>query len=76
MKYCLAVDSGGTKVLAILYDQDFRPIRVCRVGSTRSNTTSADLVERNIRQLVDSLQLEGKHLDCLHGTNLLIRSRG
>lgn len=67
MKYNLAVDSGGTKVLAILYGEDFRPLRSCRVGSTRANTTSQGLIDRNIAQLIETLELPGKTIGCLHG---------
>ena len=67
MKNYLAVDSGGSKVLAILYDEDFRPIRTCRVGSMRANTTSAALVRRNVDTLIENLGLAGMEIDCLTG---------
>lgn len=47
----LAVDSGGTKVLAVLYNEDFHPIAISRVGSFRLNTTSPKLVAQNMEQL-------------------------
>ena len=47
----LAVDSGGTKVLAILYDEDFIPKAISRVGSFRTDTTPADLIRRNMEQM-------------------------
>ena len=53
----LAMDSGGTKVLAILYDEDFRPKAISRVGSFRANTTSPELVRRNMMQLQQELGL-------------------
>jgi len=68
MNYHLAVDSGGTKVLAILYDDSFSPIQSCRVGSIRENTTSRELIQRNLDQLVEALSLEGKTLSGIHGT--------
>jgi N-acetylglucosamine kinase-like BadF-type ATPase len=67
MKNYLAVDSGGSKVLAILYDEDFRPIKTCRVGSMRDNTTSPALVRRNVDTLIENLGLAGMEIDCLTG---------
>jgi len=51
----LAVDSGGTKVMAIMYDDTFMPLAYARVGSMRPNTTSDDLIERNINSLMEQL---------------------
>ncbi len=51
----LAVDSGGTKVMAIMYDDTFMPIAVGRVGSMRNNTTSEEMIENNINSLMDQL---------------------
>ena len=67
MKNYLSVDSGGSKVLAILYDEDFRPVKVCRVGSMRDNTTSKDLIRRNVDTLIDTLGLDGMQVDCVSG---------
>ena len=64
----LAVDSGGTKVLAILYDEDFRPKVISRVGSFRLNTTSSELVARNMEQIKQELGLSpGAMIDMLTG---------
>ncbi|MBE6541383.1 MAG: hypothetical protein E7672_02930 [Ruminococcaceae bacterium] len=51
----IAVDAGGTKVAAILYDENFKPLRRAKVGSMRSNTTSPELVEKNASDLVEQL---------------------
>lgn len=67
MKYSLAVDSGGTKVHAILYDEAFRPIRACRVGSTRPTSTPAHIIAHNAQELIDALELSGKTLSLLCG---------
>ena len=54
----MTVDSvGGTKVLVILYDEDFRPLRICRVGSFRSNTTSQEMVKQNMELFQKELGL-------------------
>ena len=67
MKNYLAVDSGGTKVLAVLYDEQFRPIKTCRTGSLRKNTTPPDLIRRNLDTLVDELGLAQIKLDRVAG---------
>ena len=55
MKNYIAIDSGGTKVIAILYDETFRPKAISRVGSFRANTTPADQIKQNMEQLVAEL---------------------
>lgn len=68
MKRYLAVDSGGTKVLAVLYNEDFEPIRIARVGSFRDNTTPPELVRRNMETLLSRLELDkGGVLDGITG---------
>ena len=67
MKHYLAVDSGGTKVQAILYDESFCPIKACRVGSMRDNTTPQDIILRNIDTLIDSLSLRGMTITRMSG---------
>ena len=68
MKQYLAVDSGGTKVLAVLYNEDFEPIRIARVGSFRDNTTPPELVRRNMDTLLARLELDrGGVLDSITG---------
>ncbi len=56
MKY-MAIDSGGSKVAAILYDENFKLLARARTGSMRSNTTSKELIEQNVRQLFEQLGL-------------------
>lgn len=64
----LAVDSGGTKVLAILFDETFRPKAISRVGSFRLNTTSPELVARNMEQMRRELGLmPGAVIDAICG---------
>lgn len=58
MKKYLAIDSGGTKVLALLYDENFRIIRVCRAGSLRENTTPKDLIADNVESIINGLDLD------------------
>ena len=58
-KYHLALDSGGSKVLGILYNEDFQPIRTVRTGSLRPNTTPEDRIRRNIADIISGLELPG-----------------
>jgi len=71
MKQSLALDSGGTKVMAILYDEDFRIRTVCRSGSLRDNTTSRELIGKNVDKLMSGLGLnreESVPLERITGT--------
>ncbi|MBR2949091.1 MAG: hypothetical protein IKC46_04440 [Lachnospiraceae bacterium] len=64
----LAIDSGGTKVLGILYDDDFTPKAISRVGSFRTNTTSPELVRHNMEQMQKELGLvPGTVIDSVNG---------
>lgn len=60
--YNLAVDCGGSKVTAILYDNAFRPVASCRVGSTRWTSTPPEIITRNARELIGKLNIAGKTL--------------
>ena len=51
----LIVDSGGTKTLAILYGDDFRPLRTVRVGSMRDNSNPPEAVRENVTKLMTEL---------------------
>jgi len=64
--YYMVLDPGGTKVAAILYDENFRLISSHRVGSFRKNTTSETLIQRNIKQLIEEMELSGKTIRSLY----------
>ena len=66
-KYHLAFDSGGSKVLGILYNKEFQPIRAVRTGSLRPNTTSEDRIRKNIADIVTGLELQGMHIGRVSG---------
>ena len=59
MKYFLAIDGGGTKTAAILYDEHLRRRGVCVTGSMRANTTDAALIAKHTQELIDTLGLAG-----------------
>lgn len=67
MSLNLAVDSGGTKVRAVLYDEFFNPVKECVVGSMRPESTFAPLVKKHITELVDKLEIKGKTISTLVG---------
>ncbi len=68
MKYYLALDNGGTKTAAILYDEELNRISVCVGGSLRSNTNNASLVDLHLKELIQGLQLAGKTVEEINGT--------
>lgn len=55
MEYNLVADGGGSKVYAILYDENFMPIRIAKAGSMRENYTSAAKVAENADAIVEAL---------------------
>ena len=68
MKYYLALDNGGTKTAAILYDENLDRIGVCVSGSLRSNTNNAALVDKHLNELALGLHLNGLTVEELNGT--------
>ena len=68
MKYYLCLDSGGTKLAAILYDENFRRRGVAVVGSVRPNTTGAELVKKHTEELIKTLGMTGKTIEEYAGT--------
>ena len=59
MKYYLAIDGGGTKTAAVLYDENLKRRSVCVTGSMRANTTDAALIHKHTRELIETLGLAG-----------------
>lgn len=58
MERYLSVDSGGTKVAAILYDENFSPIKTARVGSMRETTVKPEMIEHHVDELIEQLGIE------------------
>ena len=59
MNLFLAIDGGGTKTAAILYDENLKRRGVCVTGSMRANTTDAALIQKHTRELIETLSLAG-----------------
>ena len=55
MKYYVAADGGGTKVLSVLYDEDFNIIRTANTFGVNSNFKPREQVEWEIQQLMERL---------------------
>ena len=67
MRYHLAVDSGGTKVQAVLYDDAFHPVDQCRVGSMRLSAMSREAAERHAEELLAKLRIPEREMGCICG---------
>ena len=67
MRYHLAVDSGGTKVLAVLYDDSFCVIDQCRVGSMRLSAMPRALAEQHAEELICKLRIREREMGCVCG---------
>ena len=59
MRYYLALDCGGTKAAAILYDDNYKRVASCVAGSVRANTTDAALIQKHTGELIGALGLRG-----------------
>ena len=67
MKYYLAIDGGGTKTAAVLYDENMKRKAVCVTGSMRANTTDAALIAKHTRELIETLGLPGLTVEACGG---------
>lgn len=56
MRYHMAVDSGGTKCSAVLFDDEYRLLAHTVQGSVRTSTTPVSTCRANIRALVCALR--------------------
>ena len=54
-KYYIAADGGGSKLLAILYDENFNVIRHCRLSGVNARFKPLTAVRENISQMLDIL---------------------
>ena len=54
-KYYLAADGGGSKLLAILYDENYRVIRHCRLSGVNNRFKPIEAVQANLSQMLDIL---------------------
>lgn len=55
MKYYLCAEGGGSKLLAILYDENFSIVRTARAGSVNDVFKDKDEIRREMETLVEEL---------------------
>lgn len=55
MKYYIAADGGGTKVQAVLYDEELRMVSAARVSGVNSNFRPVGHIAAEMRRLVREL---------------------
>lgn len=54
-KYYLAADGGGSKLLAVLYDENYKLIRHCKLSGVNHRFKPVDAVRANLSQMLDIL---------------------
>lgn len=59
MKYYIAADGGGTKLQAILYDEELRMVNTARISGVNSSFRPMEHIAAEIRQLAEELVCEG-----------------
>ena len=55
MKYHLAADGGGTKLLAVLYDEELNIVNTARTFGVNSNFKPKEQVEEEVYRMVEEL---------------------
>ena len=55
MKYYIALDGGGSKVNAILFDENLKPVKFAKTGSMNHKFSSEELLNQNAMELAHSL---------------------
>ena len=53
--YYIAADGGGTKLLTVLYDENFRVLRSARVAGVNTLYKPAEMVRANVESMVEDL---------------------
>ena len=68
MAIYLSIDSGGSKVKIIAYDENFKPILRCCGGSLRINSTPKDVWQTHLDDILSQLSpIHGKPIDQISG---------
>ena len=64
----LSVDSGGSKIKIIAYDENFKPILRCCAGSLRKNSTPKDVWQAHLDDILSQLSpIHGKQIGLISG---------
>ena len=59
MKYYIAADGGGTKLQAVLYDEELRMVSAARVSGVNSNFRPVGHIAAEMRRLVREFSAPG-----------------
>ena len=54
-KYYIAADGGGSKLLGILYDDELRVVRHCKLSGVNSRFKPVEVVQENLSRMLDLL---------------------
>lgn len=80
MKYYIAADGGGTKLQAILYDEELHVVNAARTFGVNSNFKPLEHIEAEVRQLAAELipadigEIECVSMSVVDGGELLLES--
>ena len=78
--YHLSIDSGGSKIKAVLYNGAFEPISHAKTGSVRGNSTPRNLIDLHLQEMLSQLfdeHPEVQRVETIHGSfgdRLLVES--
>ena len=73
MKYYLCAEGGGSKLLAILYDENFNIVRTARSGAVNDVFKDKEEIRREMEKLLD--ELIPPEITALRGADLSLVSR-
>ena len=73
MKYYLCAEGGGSKLLAILYDENFNIVRTARSGAVNDVFKDKERIRREMEKLLD--ELIPPEITALRGADLSLVSR-
>ena len=66
MKYYITADGGGTKLLVILYDENFHILRSVRTAGTNSCFKPVEQITRETEELADRIARMGYNTVRIH----------
>ena len=77
MRYYIAADGGGTKLQAILYNEDFQIIKTAKMAGTNQNFIPVEQIRQQLAQLAEELipeditEIEGADM-CIVGDESVV----
>ena len=69
MKYEVTLDGGGSKLQAILFDEEYRCVATARSGNINMNFASAETIEKNVENCFRDLlkNVSPSCIECVYG---------